>query len=167
MASISSRPLTRLALQSHISGRSIASAQTAAPAKAALRRYTSTSLTSFRAWSKVSQTRTSNCQKPFNLPVTTTYLQNRGYAELKASGGKTEADLIVEELQELCYSLPNTTPKRDDGLTVFSKGTKTPKTNSKSQQTAPTAPPSTPPPTTNPRANSSINSYTSTTSTPA
>lgn len=165
MTSLSSRPLTRLALQSQISRKSISLAPSAAPANAVLRRYTSTSLTSFRARSKPSQTRASNFRKPSNPPVTTTHLQNRGYAELKASGGKTEADLIVEELQEL-YLLFLKLSTRINLTNNWPKGMTTPKTNSKSQQTAPAAPPSTPPRTANLRANSSINCCMSTTSTP-
>ncbi|QGA15491.1 hypothetical protein EYB26_003149 [Talaromyces marneffei] len=98
MAYISSRPLSRLALQSRITHKSINSAQAAASANAVLRRYTSTSLSGISSRSKVSDTRASTL-KSFNPRVIA--IQNRGYAELKASGGKTEADLIVEELQEL------------------------------------------------------------------
>jgi hypothetical protein len=104
MASLSSRPLSRLALQTRISRKSITPAQSAASANAILRRYTSISLSGSRSRLKISHTRAFNLEKLFNLPVTG--IQNRRYAELKASGGKTEADLIVEELQELYLPCP-------------------------------------------------------------
>lgn len=100
MASLCARPLPRLALRSRISRKLIVSTQSAAPTNAILRRYTS-SLSDFRCRPNVPHTRIPKIRQYFSPLVTTTYLPNRGYAELKASGGKTEADLIVEELQEL------------------------------------------------------------------
>jgi hypothetical protein len=163
MASIPSRSLSRLAQQSRISRKPINIAQSATSANTALRPYTSISLTSFRSGSDVSHKGAHIFQKSFNSPVATAYLQTRGYAELKASGGKTEADLIVEELQEL-YLSPARKAQKRDRLTdnKYTEGMTTPKTNSKSQQTALTAPPSTPHPTVNLPANSWINCNTST-----
>lgn len=103
MAPLPSRPVLHLALQLRLSRKSITSVQSAALVNAVLRRYTSTGLSGFRDRSRASQIRLSNLSNNFKKPVTK--IQYRGYTELKASGGKTEADLIVEELQELCFSL--------------------------------------------------------------
>ncbi|EED24060.1 hypothetical protein TSTA_074380 [Talaromyces stipitatus ATCC 10500] len=93
MASLSSRSLSRLALHSRIGLNPITTVRSAV-----LRRYTSIIPDGSRT---SSYTRPFSLQKSFRPPVTGTNLQHRGYADLKASGGKTEADLIVEELQEL------------------------------------------------------------------
>lgn len=104
MALLYRRALSRIALQSRISHKSIHVAQTAVPMHSAvLRCYTTpastTALDRFRNRTKLSYPRVSTPNGSFTPLVPS--IQNRGYAQLKASGGKTEADLLVEELQEL------------------------------------------------------------------
>lgn len=92
--------------------------------------------------------------QPFPLPISN-QVQTRGYA-LGATTGKSQADLLVDELQELYPSpiliIPLSLPAPNKTALTPNKGTKLQKTNSKSQPTAPTTPPSTPPPTVNPAA---------------
>lgn len=82
------------------------------------------------------------------------------------ASGKSQGDLIIEEIQELSVSLllslicsqpppkqniynPNQERHMQETNLKSGTATKPPKTNSKSQQTAPTAQPSTPPRTAN------------------
>lgn len=93
--------------------------------------------------------------QPFPLPISN-QVQTRDYA-LGATTGKSQGDLLVDELQEL-YPSPILTIPPSPHQTLKSneltpnKDTKLQKTNSKSQPTAPTTPPSTPPPTATPAA---------------
>lgn len=99
---LSPRPLSRLSLLS----RATSKARFEAPASAVIRRNAPCDAHGSRSRSTLSPTarlrQSSTAIQPIYPPFRIVPLQQRrSYAELKPSGGKTEADLIVEELQEL------------------------------------------------------------------
>ncbi|OKL59000.1 hypothetical protein UA08_05461 [Talaromyces atroroseus] len=95
-SSLSSRPLSRLSLLSQFNHTQTMLLRCNAS-------FYNHKLHSSRYQSRLSASARRFGQVPYFQPISSfiTRIQHRGYAELKPSGGKSEADLIVEELQEL------------------------------------------------------------------